>query len=249
MRSRLNNARTTDRRPKQSRSLRRLRRGEELGQLSSAHAFPDLSDLRSVPSLVIANEDEPLVEVQRPEDAMRVRQLADGQSVGGRDDLAQLQARFLETAPGALGVDAGHRTHGIRTTKLPRPIEDVEGERVLEDRARFRLRAQSGRTRIVDAFAEERCDAAFDHGEVLEHVDDGPLAVRLNLVTIDGDRVDRVPNFGTPAVEMVEQLLDAWMHMTKPLSNARHPVPGRRKAREHFGVVAGNDESRVGGER
>src|SRR5262245_38660659 len=228
MRSRLNNARTTDRRPSRSRSLRRLRRDEDLRQLSSAHAFPDLSDLRSVPSFVIGNEYEPLVEVQRPEDAMRVRQLAAGQSVGGRDDLAQLQARPLETAPGTIGIDTGHRTHGIRTPKLPRPIEDVEEERLLEDGARFRLRAQSGRARIVDAFAEEQRDAAFDHGEVLEHVDDGPLAVRLNLVTIDGDRVDRVPNFGTPAVEMVEQLLDAWMHMTKPSECA----PRRSRATE-----------------
>jgi hypothetical protein len=46
---------------------------------------------------------------------------------------------------------------------------------------------------------------------MLEHVDDRPLSVRLDLMSIDGNRVDRVSDFGTPPVEMVEQLFDAWM--------------------------------------
>src|SRR4030095_10959273 len=119
-----------------------------------------------MPSFMRSYPDAPLIEVQRPQARMDVRDVGQCETVGRQEHVEERSPRVLEARPRALPVEALRPNHLGRLA----PVRAIEHGGLIEradDRARFPLLAQTLAAGLGEPLPQGRRGAAFPEREAL----------------------------------------------------------------------------------
>ena len=182
-----------------------------------------LADLAGVPGLVEADEDEPLVEVERAEHRVGVAEVAQRQAIGLAERVPERRPRRVE--PGkrigdgeaGLGLHDGGGHDAAVTVGELRMVDPVQHG----IRFRFRYAGLGGQSRY--RHVQQLGNAGLGQSQVVEHGRNRPGAGRnrqaVGIVNARDGGEDLLP----PLVEKAIDFLQSWMHVGLTRLPARNP--------------------------
>src|SRR5262245_21229444 len=118
----------------------------------------DLPNLQRMAQLVRPDEDDPLIEIERPERRMIMREAADHEAVRRRHGIPRRRVRVFQPSPRLVDAAPRCRTGALRRFLTLLAIEDAMHVEAPQDRRGLRFRPEPGGTGLADLPADEARD-------------------------------------------------------------------------------------------